>query len=544
MGSYRRLLVPGLVLLLAAALRFPSLGFDLDLHDPNRTLLSNHTDARGQVLELRQAVTENTLVPDEFLYRGPAGFLLFYALDSAALAVRAHSLPGGRDGALRELQANPALIALVHRFVSAAAGVLNVLLVMLLMQREFGRRAALCSGLVLAVAYLHVRDSQFGTVETLWGSTLVLGIDACYRLVSDPARRSYVRAGLLVGVAVAFKYFNAVLGLPLCLAHVLARMRARAEGRAPPPLSRLVLSLALVPLGFVLLFPGLFLGAWDNLVGRVGTGAESMGPKVDGFSQLLLLRFHLQKTLAVGLGEPVLLAALIGLVLAWRKGWQGRYLVLCVLGTLPTIFLTGSAQVRYGMAVLVMCAMPAGIALEEGMKRFGPVIGGLLVLLALTPSLARSLALERAWQHTDTRLLALQELRQRCAPGEQVLMVGLHREGPEPLHPQPFRLVNQLHAQFLGRFELQGILAAPPAWILWGQDRPYAPIPDEEALRTLVSERYREVVRFADRGGAELDFSFLMVPRAVEIPFESPWAVERPGPSMVLYELVAAEPPR
>lgn len=537
MRSLRASLALAGILLLAAFLRFTSIGFDLDLRDPERTLIDNHYDARAMVRDLQRALSDGSLAPGSFLYRGPAGFLAFGAADVLAVAVLAARHPGGRAGVLADLEANPALLALLHRCVSALAGVLTVLALARLVAREFGKPAGLCAGLVLAVSYLHVRDSHLGTVDVLWGLVLVLALDACFRVVADPRPGTYARAGFLAGAAVATKYFSVVLGLHLLLAHFMGRARAKAEGRAPPGLGPLATMLALAPVAFLLFFPGLFLGAARDFVERVAFGADALEPRWDGISQLRMLRFHLLETAGVGLGEPVLVAACVGMALAWRRGTSGRYLVLAVLILVPMLFLTNSTFVRYGMGFMVVLAAPAGVALGEAF-RVRPALGAGLLAVAVAPSLVRSVALDRVWQASDTRILALAELRARCASGDRVVAVGFHHDKPLPTQPQPFEFVNLLTASHRGKLRAEDVLADPPRWLLFGLRIPMDLYPRGAELAELARTRYRAVAVLGDPEEAAIEIPPETVPISILIPWERPWAVERPGPPMILYERV------
>jgi len=526
-----------LVLCLAAGLRLCALGFDLDLADPERVLLDNHTDARSMLTSVQAALRHGDLDPRNFLLRGPAGFLAFGAADELAVVALSAEHPRGHAGVLAELERNPSLLMLLHRCVAACAGIATVFVLLRLVRREFDTPSALCAGAFLAVAYLHVRDSHLGTVETLWGLAVVLALDACFRLLAEPSARRHALAGLLIGMAVAVKYFSVVLVPVLVLAHGLARAEAAAAGRTRPRASALVLGLGALPAGFLLLFPGFFLGSAGGLLESVRLGTEVMAPKPDLGAVLELLAFHAQASLAVGLGEPVLLLALGGLFVAWRLGRRGRLLVLAVLCLLPTLVLTHALLVRYGMSLLVVLTIPAGLAMGALLGRVPRALGAVALGLALAPSLLRSMALDRVWLHADTRVQLLGELRARCRPGERVLAVGLHADQPRPLLPQAFEYVNYLLATSTHRVTLAGVLAEPPRWIVWGQRLASEDIPDGLALEALVRAQYRAVASFG-RPCAESDVSPMVVPRALEVPYARPWTVERPGPPMRLYERV------
>jgi len=194
--------------------------------------------------------------------------------------------------------------------------------------------------------------------------------------------------------------------------------------------------------------------------------------------------------------------------------------------------------VRYGLGLLVVLAIPAGIALAAARARLRRFVGTALVLATVAPSLLRSVALDLVWQHPDTRVEIVAELRRLCAPGDEVLAVGLRAEQPFP-GPQSYDYRNYLLALAGGNLSLSEVLASPPAWILWGSATPSATIPGAEQLERLVRADYREALRLETRRDARVVVGeFKVVPRSLQVPYARPWAVERPGPPLVLYERV------
>jgi hypothetical protein len=164
------------VLALALFLRLDGIGYGLDFTRADRTFFTNDTDARGMVIDVRERFLHGDIHPNTFLVRGPAAFHVFGVVDAVAVGAWACFHPQRWSGVLAELHANPSLLHLLHRLVSASAGVLTVLLVFLMMRRELDRTSAWLAALLLAVCYLHVRDSHLGTVDVLSGLATVLAL--------------------------------------------------------------------------------------------------------------------------------------------------------------------------------------------------------------------------------------------------------------------------------------------------------------------------------------------------------------------------------
>jgi hypothetical protein len=534
------------ILALAAWLRLDGIGFGLDLSTPENALFTNDVDARGMALEVRELLLHGDFDPGNFLYRGPAAFYLFGLVDAAVLALQAPFHPGGWSGVLAELRQNPSLLHLVHRCISALAGVLTVALVFRIVRRDFGATAGLLSALLMAVAYLHVRDSHFGTVDVLSGFVSLAAIEQMLLLLRDPRRARYLSSGLLAGASTATKYFGSVLGLLLVLAHFLARGRARENGARAPGGSLLALALLACPLGFFLCSPSV-VPALGNLVEHVLFNVDKLKPRIGSASPWNTLLYHARYTLACGLGEPALLLALLGVWPLWRAGRTGRFLLAGSLLLASALVATRLESSRYGIPFLVTLPIPAGILLARMTARLPWALAALLGGLVVAPSVARSCALDRVLNGSDTRLEMLALLRERGQPEEDVLAVGLALD--LPVLEKNERLFH-MYSSRAGRVELDELRAHPPRTILLSLTTPHHEIREWPALEGLLAARYREVRRldvgddpvglFEPDGGT----------RALRVAYASPWRQTRPGPALALYELTdggttdPGDPPR
>lgn len=518
------------ILALAFLLRFAALSFGLDLADPERANLGCYIDERGMVDAVQDEFLRGSLDPKSFLYRGPAGFLVFGLVDSALIGARALTHPRGWKGRLAEIDANPSWLHLVHRCISAAAGVAGVLVLARLLRRELDAASGLLGGLFLAVAYLHVRESHFGTVDTLFCLTLLLALERMLAWIRAPSPGRAAGSGFLAGISAATKYFGVLLGAHLVLAHLFARKNAAAGSRKPT----LWWALLAAPLGFLLVSPGLFvaLGDFFDTLGWATTNYSNAGT---AGSLLGAARFHVTTSLAIGLGEPAFLLALWGIAVAWKRGAGARFLVLALALLLPTLFLTSARPVRYGLPVLTLLAGCAGIGAAALLARTGPLLGGALVALSLAPSLVRSVSFDRLMARQDTRVEMLGELARRGVPAAEVLAIGWHNGLPIPAHRRPYI---RYGPEVAGRRELtlEQVRAQPPRLILWDLTAPEWVVPERPALEAFVQAHYREVLRLDGRKGAtELPY---FVSPALMVPYARPWEMARPGSALVLFERI------
>jgi len=527
------------ILLGATWLRFSGITAGLDLEDPDRAILERYTDEASMVSSVQTRLLHGSLNPGSFLYRGPAGFLVFGAGDAAVLAGRALVHEQGWSGARAELERNPSLLHLVHRTISSLAGVLSVLVLVRLVRREFDPQSALAAGLVQATSYAHVFLSKHGTVDALWGLGTLACLDRFFLLVGAPSRKHYILGGLLIGATAAIKYFGALLVVPLVAAHFIARARARRTGGAPPAHAGLLVALALVPLAALALFPGVF-SAMGDLARSVTRGFELVAPEAEPGTLLDGLAFHGYYTLWVGLGEPVLLLSLAGLVLAWHGGSTGRLLVLLIALLAPTPFLSRIPILRYATPLLVALPAAAGIALAAVARWLHPLAACAVIVLGVIPSFVRCIAFNRVIVRPDTRVEVLEFLRERAEPRDQVLALGhpnrLPRVAGNQPREQPYRSFFFLKGA--GRLDEQDVVAAPPHTLLVDLSQGSRMSTGQAWLAQLIDTRFSEILRLSEHVGPGVFLPDPVTGPWLLVPFARPWSMSRPGPPLVVYERI------
>lgn len=541
-------LAAALILVLAFGLRVGSLTVGLDLSDPDAALLDG-TDERAMVSSIREALLARDLNPRDFLNRGPAGFLVFLAVDAPLVGLLSLWHPGGLEGVVQDQKENPSLLIGVHRVVSMVFGVLTVFLLLRLVRREFGQRAALWSGALMAVCYLNVRDSLQGRVDAMWGCFCLFAVAQMLALLREPTLRRHVWAGLACGAALAMKYPGGLLLVPLVASHLLARLAARREGRPVPAPGHLLAALGAFPLGVLLFFPGIVV-AWDDLVHTFTRDLAVYAPSPHLSDRLVGLWTHLRFSFLAGFGESALLAAAIGLVPLVRRGPAGWLVALALAGIAPILVATSIVVPRLAEPMVVLLCIPAGLALAALHHHLPPWGATLVGSLALLPSLARSASFDWVMNQPDTRVEMRDELQRRGLPPQEVLALGLTHSLPHPAQRSKRLFTPYLKIRFEGKVSpraktaedyaerLAELLRDPPRLILICESE-RDEIPDIEPFHELVKVRYREVLRLDGRRG---DFRLPSKVGTEMVPYESPWLMRRPGSALVLYERIDAVP--
>jgi hypothetical protein len=381
--------------------------------------------------------------PDEELFLGPALHMFgdslnpglldygfpegFFLLLHGALRVYARVLAWwyGQEVSLGCLFAlAPTRLLLVGRALSAALGTLTLVPTALLARRlvppRQGTRAALLGALLLAVNYLHGRDSHFAVTDATLTLAVAWAAWAMARAGEDGRPAHALLAAACTGLAVAVKW-TALFLVPV-LGIALAVMVWRGRGSPARRSGVALLALAALVLGFVALcphVPGSLAETWSGLVSHQmrydpkEVARFLLDPSVDPGIGLV---FHSRVTLPIALGWPGLVAAATGLAFALRRRAPGAWTCLLVL-----VFLYGAAVgptrllfVRYCLPVMpVLAALAAaGVVYAHAVltprrlpRASGVVLATLVVLVALPPA-ARLVRADLLLASADTRDLA------------------------------------------------------------------------------------------------------------------------------------------
>ena len=200
---------------------------------------------------------------------------------------------------------------LIDRALSASAGTATVIVVFWIGRRIWDASTGLVAAFLLSVAFLHARDSHFGTTDVAMTllATLSVGLIVDAHLTRRHAR--FALAGLVGGLAAATKYNALLLAVPILASQVLHVIESPGDRLRAALDSRLVLfGLAFVAafaigVPFVLLDRDRFMAAMEALRGSMATGTPGLGIG-NGWLH------HLQFSLRYGLGLPLLVAGLAG----------------------------------------------------------------------------------------------------------------------------------------------------------------------------------------------------------------------------------------
>ena len=322
---------------------------------------------------------------------------------------------GGPQDFLRQFMLDPSGVYLAGRTLTALMGTATIALVYHTGRGLGGPVAGVCGAILLAGAFLHVRDSHFLTVDvpaTFWA---MAAFAAAARHLRTGGQSSLLAAAVLAGLAASTKY-NAALFLPALIVAAVCSPSPTSAGRRVLLVGVAWLAALVVGSPFILLdLPSFwrdFSFEWHHF-GR-GHGLE-LG---SGWWR------HLAFSLRHGLGWPMLLAALVGLIwLVRRRRPLDLVLVIGVVAYYAVAGSGGSLFVRYVVPLVPLLCVAAGAVLcQAASGRLHFALPAALLIAA--PSIASSVAHDRLLQRTDTREQARQWIEQHVPTGSVVALTG------------------------------------------------------------------------------------------------------------------------
>ena len=309
------------------------------------------------------------------------------------------------------LVSDPASGYLGVRILDALIGSLTVLLVFEFGRRAYGWLAGFFGAAALAVAFLHVRDSHFGTLDIPLTLACVAALYVAYRTLPSRGVRPLVINGITLGVAASLKYNGALVFAAIAAAQTL---RARAERiRWPQLLARLALIAVVGVVTLVVTSPFLVLdpGMTQHGIGYIFQHLGRATAPAIGWVQL-------SRALWFGIDPVLVLLAVIGVAYAaWRREAADVILLTFVLVYFLLIGAGGSVFLRYAdplIPVLLLLggrALAALVHLTAGGRTRRLALGVAFILIAVAP-LVHDVRYDLLIQQTDTRTLAFDWLAQ------------------------------------------------------------------------------------------------------------------------------------
>ena len=339
------------------------------------------------------------------------------------------------DFALRYLQA-PSAFYLAGRITVAVMGTLTCWVVYLIGKRLYNWRVGLAAALIGATAHYHGLWSHYINVDI--GMTLAVWASILTYIEYERVQQTrwLVAAGVLGGIAFAFKLPGAIVALPLLLAIATASRasltpRQRIKEAGIVLLAMLVTSTAVAPENIV------GLGSLSNHFSDIipnADAAQSAGNAVmdaaefddavsdvsilhdGGYLRILVMSTYIALTIAA------LLGAAIGI---WsRRRWDIIWCVLIAafLGVMTVADRPGEERYLLAIVPALWLLAARGVAMVAGQR--GRIMAIAIAVIVVVPLFAL-IRQDYMFTRPDTRVLAKQWIEANVSSGAKILIDGM-----------------------------------------------------------------------------------------------------------------------
>jgi hypothetical protein len=538
-GRHARVLTASLAI--ATLLRFAGQGFGLPFE--------YHFD---ELQHVRKAALMGQEGLEPRLWNNPPLYKYVLLGEYAALyaAGRALGLYESTRDFGRSSNHDPTPLYRLARSTSAVAGVLTVAATAWIGRWVIGARGGLVAAWLLATCFLHVRESHYGTNDTLAALFATVAVGAAIGIRRGGGRGWPLLGGAAVGLGFATKYTALVGAVPVALAQLwMAWPRvfaSEALRRAGLSLAAAVVAILAASPFFVIAAPRVLADIYEHLYmpGQSGFG----GRLIDARGAAL---YYLH-ALGWGVGWLPSAAIAMGAVLAVRR----RDVGLALVASLPVAFAIVMGRQELFFARFLLPALPCLILLAAAAvdallawlsRRGAPAWVGVLTVLGVTAQpLAASIRYDWLLLRDDTRTLAKRWFEREVPSGSRVVVEW--RDYSPQLGTPERRAADGSSATYdVHSLEFDGLYRHPAGWYrdqgfdyLVATSFVYAVgrrEPDEharhEAVYAELEDTFELVKTFSPWRGPEEHWLFA----EIYGPSIRLWERERPGPTLKIYRV-------
>lgn len=532
------------IVLIALALRLWAIDFGLPMAEarPDEMTIAFQAMKFGR----------GDLNPHSFNYPSLFKYVVFGIFGAYYAIGRAIGHFAGQEDFLRAFFDGAVSFRLLMRLFSALMGTVGVAL----LARGPG---GLWSAALLAVAFLHVRDSHFGVTDITMVTLATAAVLAADRLRTDGTLKAALIAGALAGLATSTKYNAALLCVPIAIAGALSS----------GPAVKLVGAAAIAMVAAFLLGTPFALLDLPTFVRdfRYELGHLAEGHYVDvgnGWAH------HLTASLRYGLGVPLLAAGLFGVVVAFVEDRRRA----AVIFAFPILYYVAigrgeTAFYRYILPVVPFLCMAAGGLVARLQRTRGTPSAALFAAALAAPILMSSVQALRLMAAGDTRDAMGAWIEANVPSDTTIVHAGAYTGAPmlqrnvanqtreyaakqgrsdsagfrKPDEMKWYRLDRPMYdvlfvkkegIDFASQRTVDELAADPPPWLLVESSglRHYSAVPD--GVLALAAERYDRVHTEAAGGTPDAVYD---QQDAFYLPVARFQGFTRMGPTLHLYRL-------
>jgi 4-amino-4-deoxy-L-arabinose transferase-like glycosyltransferase len=475
--------------------------------------------------------------PTFYIYLTFALYALYYAWGRAVgwFTSPAHFV-GGTHGRWQ-------LLYVIGRVATAIFGTATVFWVYRIGAVVFTQATGLIAALFLALTFLHVRDSHYLTTDIAMTFFVTCATLSLIRLHQDRRRSHAIAAAVYAGLAMGTKYNGVLLAVPMTIVELVDAWRHRSDWRSIlrqtylPLMALVMVSTVLVTTPYLILDYQKALQDFRLLRESMNVGMTPAGYLPPGWI------YHFEFSLVYGVGIPLLIASLMGVVLVAVR----QPVTALLLGSFPLAYYVvaaGSANVfvRYMIPVVpFLCLFAARFvdsvaAIVASRSRIGqPVVATALALAVIAPSAWTVVQFDTVLAREDSRMVAAQWVQEHVPRGSSVFVTG-NAYGHPPLEDRVDPKWRLISFDYRGNRFIEGRhpFDGDPDWIIVQRSGlPYSHIPD--LVPGLLAEHYTlvYVVKAADLDDRANVYD---VQDAFYLPYGGFRGIRRPGPNLEIYQ--------
>ncbi|HYM50935.1 MAG TPA: glycosyltransferase family 39 protein [Candidatus Limnocylindrales bacterium] len=446
---------------------------------------------------------------------------------------------------------------LAVRCLDALIGALTVGLVYEFGRRAYGRLAGLFAAAAVAVAFLHVRDSHFATLDIPLTLACLAGLYAAFLFTAG--RSSVPWMGALLGVSASIKYNGALILTGIAAAQ---GVRDRMAGRRPLPTFRRVALCALIGLGVFFLGSPYLILDWGTTVHGVTYVfyhlQRQTAPQVGWIRMPIALWY--------GLDPPLALVTAAGVIVALIRRTPADWILLVFAASYYLLIGSGhSVFFRYVDPLIPPLMLLGGRALGEALRllpprRFiRPAYLSAAAALVLIPASIHDLRYDQLIAQPDTRALAYDWLQAHMPPGglaaapyleggvhdQAMIDAGTHSHGATTAYIASFldgRLttryrVRELTAEDLQSSSTAALEAMGVRYALIAYQRPDQGCTVSSPLERALAAQGPPVASFRPAPGCPSSVFDVIDSYYVPVSGYDRW--HRPGPFIRIYQVTA-----